>query len=225
MLPYYNGKSQGAPPFDFQNMWKRAGDMVQNGWQNPFSMQPPSLDQKLAPSLDQKLAQYAPPSQYSPQPTSIPNDPYSQFRPDDSGMLYQQPGGLQDHVFYPGGNKDGLPGMSHVDDSGMLYRPGVNAPSGPQQYPPTVYVAHGSKSERPLTYNQTAGMYEGTEGWGQYERPISLSPQEAATLPTSSGLLSPGLLGWDVNPRNPNAVPYSPPPAPLGPNGFPLHYY
>jgi hypothetical protein len=71
MLPYYGGKSQGAPQFDFQSMYKQAGDMVQNGWQNPFSM--PAQPQQ--PSLEQQLSQYAPQTQY--QPASMPADPYA----------------------------------------------------------------------------------------------------------------------------------------------------
>jgi len=116
MLPYYGGKSQGAPQFDFQSMYKKAGDMVKDGWQNPFSM--PAQPQQ--PSLEQQLSQYAPQPQYQPAPSQPAQgdlgmndalggdlsawfksggsaspvsptaaDPYAQFRPDDSGMLYR----------------------------------------------------------------------------------------------------------------------------------------
>jgi len=71
MLPYYGGKAQGAPQFDFQSMYKKADDMVKDGWQNPFLMPArhgatgPSPAHR--PSLDQQLAQYAPQTQYQPE--------------------------------------------------------------------------------------------------------------------------------------------------------------
>ncbi len=243
MLPYYGGKSQGAPQFDFQSMYKQAGDMVKDGWQNPFSM--PAQPQQ--PSLEQQLSQYAPQPQYQQQPSPMQAawdsggyasygkffEDYPQYAPNPlrRGLQARPPQPQYqpaDPVRYdtgpydPNGGRviggDRLPVVAarptdpyaqfRQDDSGMLYRPGVNAPAGPQQYPQTVYQAHGSKSERPLTYNQTTGMYEGTQGLGQYQRPISLSPQEAAGLPTTSGLhpnaSAPqfaGLLAHDT-PRN-----------------------
>lgn len=74
MLPYYSGQAKGPPQFDFQSMYRRAGDMVKNGWQNPFAQQPPATQ-----SLDQQLAQYAPPSQY--QPASSPWDSFRNADP------------------------------------------------------------------------------------------------------------------------------------------------
>jgi len=299
MMPYYGGKSQGAPQFDFQNMWKSAGDMVQNGWQNPFAM---PIQQQ--PSLEQQLAQYAPKPQYqglpaeeleymrrNPYPVDLAYSPPQQYQPDVSRQSIYAPltpeqeaksaearrsyweeeeawekSGKPGYVAQPltrtwdevealtGQNpKDNpiqkgtdwsspyvqqfyrehtanieaerkareawnagrvRPGTEQPqatsfpndpyaqfrpDDSGMLYRPGVNAPastSPASQKPFDMYWGHGNQA-----------------GW------------EAAGAPKSAPMLSPGLLGWDVNPRNPNAVPYSPPPAPLGPNGFPLYYY
>jgi hypothetical protein len=31
----------GAPQFDFPQMWGQAGQMVEQGWQNPFAFRPP----------------------------------------------------------------------------------------------------------------------------------------------------------------------------------------
>lgn len=59
MLPYYTGQSQGAPQFNFQDMWSNAGKMVENGWSNPFASQMPQ-----ASALEQYLAQYAPQAMY-----------------------------------------------------------------------------------------------------------------------------------------------------------------
>lgn len=119
MLPYYVGQSQGAPQFDFQSMYQKAGDMVSNGWQNPFAM-------PQQPSLEQQLSQYAPQTQYqppsgdpgwmyynpstgmathqppaAPQPTSMPADPYAQYRADDSGYIFPNPAGPQQPTFDP----------------------------------------------------------------------------------------------------------------------------
>jgi hypothetical protein len=235
MLPYYGGKAQGAPQFDFQSMYRRAGDMVKDGWQNPFSM--PARPQQ--PSLEQQLSQYAPQPQYRPEVSRqsiyapAPMTPEQQqartdraaweaagspgYSAEQQPLSWQdmnQQLGTYDGTGSFGGNVSSTPEYQRYLDierrnqgaadaafadwrkttgstgaaTQPLYRPGVNAPAGPQQYPQTVYQAHGSKSERPLTYNQTTGMYDGTQGWGQYQRPISLSPQEAAGLPTTSGL-------------------------------------
>jgi hypothetical protein len=60
MMPYYSGKSQGAPQMNVQDMWSNAGKMVENGYQNPFA--PPA---QQMPSLADYLAQYAPQMMYS----------------------------------------------------------------------------------------------------------------------------------------------------------------
>jgi hypothetical protein len=38
MLPYQLGQATGRPQFNMPALWSQAGQMVQNGWQNPFAM-------------------------------------------------------------------------------------------------------------------------------------------------------------------------------------------
>lgn len=93
MLPYYTGQAKGPPQFDFQSMYRRAGDMVKDGWQNPFAQPPvprqpasgdPGMNDALGPaqqparqqiyapaprpvpSVEEYLARYAPQTQYRP---------------------------------------------------------------------------------------------------------------------------------------------------------------
>lgn len=60
MMPYYAGQKTGAPPSNFNDMWQKAGDMVKDGYQNPFAA--PAVQM---PSLEQYLAQYAPQQVYT----------------------------------------------------------------------------------------------------------------------------------------------------------------
>jgi hypothetical protein len=129
MLPYYGGKSQGAPQFDFQNMWSKAGDMVSNGWQNPFAM-------PQQPSLEQQLSQYAPQTQYQP-PSG---DPWWMYYNASTGMATHQPpaapqpGSMPAEWFKSGGSASPVSPTTdpyaqyRADDSGYMYP----NPAGPQ---------------------------------------------------------------------------------------------
>ena len=100
-------------------MYRRAGDMVSNGWQNPFSM--PAQPQQ--PSLEQQLSQYAPQTQYQPPPPRapsfgdlapmFPDAPMTTMYYDPStGMATHQPPAAPQYQPAPSQPAQGDPGMN-----------------------------------------------------------------------------------------------------------------
>jgi len=66
--PYMTGQARGMPQYDIGSAWNQAGQMVQQGWQNPFT---PNLAAQPQQSPLPNLAAQAFPSQYQPSNLSM----------------------------------------------------------------------------------------------------------------------------------------------------------
>ncbi len=192
MLPYYGGKAQGAPQFDFQSMYRRAGDMVKDGWQNPFSMRPQVApydrtgltgDPRFAASnnalgfnswgqpgiqqLPQQPSLEQQLSQYAPQPQYQPADPVRY----DTGP-YDPNGGR-----VIGGDR--LPVVATQPATGGEWRPTARNP-----YAPLAYYPDGSDTPDP-SYGTRPGRMPrpGEDPQGAITRDRPPQPAEGPATP------------------------------------------
>lgn len=51
MIPYYTGQASGPPQFNIQQAWDKGGQMVQDGWQNPFAQMLGTLQAQSVPPV------------------------------------------------------------------------------------------------------------------------------------------------------------------------------
>jgi hypothetical protein len=89
MAPYMTGQASGAPQFNFNQAWSNAGQMVNDGWQNPFA----AVSQQSFPSQYQGLSMAGPGVQGFPDP---PQESQENFQPprqaNQAARPYQQAG-------------------------------------------------------------------------------------------------------------------------------------
>jgi len=87
MAPYMAGQASGPPQFNFNQAWSNAGQMVNDGWQNPFT----AVSQQSFPSQYQGLSMA--PVQGFPDP---PQESQENFQPprqaNQAARPYQQAG-------------------------------------------------------------------------------------------------------------------------------------
>jgi len=230
MTPYYTGQATGVPQFDLQSMWGKAGDMVNQGWQNPFAMQQPSPPGAYyrQPSSGSYARPDASPLTWTDQQWAEYDANPSPFA--DSGGYFRKDGKVM-RSYGLGGYEELLPGAER-DANGNWNNPSP-ARLSVQDAPSDTYIQPpGSPRAADGGFDPLYG-YGSTEGWLAHGAPKSYRPGQAQPIPPqdsgtpyrSQPILTAGLLGWDVNPRNPNARPYTPPTPPLRPDGSPIYVY
>jgi len=149
----------GAPQFNFPQMWGQAGEMAQQGYQNPFA--------QAGQGLLGTLRQQSTPSMYSPQPSVAPQQGGISAQQLGIGpsVTYAQPGGGWGHT--PTAPQQGAAGQPQP--AGPV-SPGTAQPIQPQSQvtPPT--KARPQASDLDALYERRAqlikqGQAAGAEKW------------------------------------------------------------
>jgi hypothetical protein len=87
----------GMPQFNFGQAWNQAGNMVQQGWQNPFAPQSPFAGQMAVPGgmadPGQKIRDLLPPDASIARPSNRPPPTAGQFREGQQGGSDATPSG------------------------------------------------------------------------------------------------------------------------------------
>jgi hypothetical protein len=174
MIPYYTGQASGPPQFNIQHAWDQGGQMVQNGWQNPFAQMLGTLQGQSAPPMYQPGPMMPPPMQ--PQ----------------TGFGQAQQGYTDDEIQRL--MRDGDP------ERGIRPMPGVGlmAAGTPKEYVDRRYQEMKDSWMRANNITpQSTGMGQPVTGWGQG---ISAPPQPAPPPTEPSGQPEPSVWG-DLSPE------------------------
>ena len=147
MTPYMTGQATGVPQFNFNQAWSQAGQMVNDGWQNPFTA----------------VSQQSFPSQYqTQQPSALRAAPPSNTPPARPAPPPPTPGVRRSPELEAGGGKSWTPVPGYGFD-----RNGNQVPVGKGGIYPSP-PATGGASRQPIRSQSVAGMQQSSRGkqWG-----------------------------------------------------------
>lgn len=189
MTPYMTGQASGAPQFNFSQAWSQAGQMVNDGWQNPFTA----------------VSQQSFPSQYqAPQPASVT------LAPQQSG---QTPAAREQSP--SAGQPQYSPGLAATGGQSWTPIPGYGFDKNGNQVPigkGGIYQAppaQASVSQRPARSQSVAGMQQSSGGarWGLGSGQGGPNPGAVGYYdgPAPKPLAPPPKLSLEDRPLNPQA--------------------